>query len=323
MKNKRMTMTELANLIGVSQATVSRAINQPEKVKPEVREKIQYFIDKYKFIPNENAKTMRGVGSKILGFIVFSFSNYYYLDMIKYAEKAAREKGYSLLVMNSEKNAELELDHIKMMLARNVEGILIAPVDEQNLDFLETTNVPFVALNEDFPGHNYVTTSLVEGGEIACQHLIDQGHKNIGYIGGDHKKYNPKLDGVKKKLKEYNLNFKPDFFIKVNTVTLSEEDIELVLKQRKLPCTAYVASNDEIACLFMKKINEFGYKIPEDIALVGFDNTIVSKLLNITSITQPTEAMVKAGIEMVLNKENIKKTLQLSPGIEIRSSSLK
>ena len=73
----------------------------------------------------------------------------------------------------------------------------------------------------------------------------------------------------------------------------------------------------------MKKINEFGYKIPEDIALVGFDNTIVSKLLNITSITQPTEAMVKAGIEMVLNKENIKKTLQLSPGIEIRSSSLK
>lgn len=323
MKNKRMTMTELANLIGVSQATVSRAINQPEKVKPEVREKIQYFIDKYKFIPNENAKTMRGVGSKILGFIVFSFSNYYYLDMIKYAEKAAREKGYSLLVMNSEKNAELELDHIKMMLARNVEGILIAPVDEQNLDFLETTNVPFVALNEDFPGHNYVTTSLVEGGEIACQHLIDQGHKNIGYIGGDHKKYNPKLDGVKKKLKEYNLNFKPDFFIKVNTVTLSEEDIELVLKQRKLPCTAYVASNDEVACLFMKKINEFGYKIPEDIALVGFDNTIVSKLLNITSITQPTEAMVKAGIEMVLNKENIKKTLQLSPGIEIRSSSLK
>ncbi|MGL5760766.1 MAG: LacI family DNA-binding transcriptional regulator, partial [Cetobacterium sp.] len=270
MKNKRITMIEIADLVGVSQATVSRAINQPEKVKPEVREKIQYFIDKYKFIPNENAKTMRGVGSKILGFIVFSFSNYYYLDMIKYAEKAAREKGYSLLVMNSEKNAEFELDHIKMMLARNVEGILIAPVDEQNLDFLETTNVPFVALNEDFPGHNYVTTSLVEGGEIACQHLIDQGHKNIGYIGGDHKKYNPKLDGVKKKLKEYNLNFKSDFFIKVNTVTLSEEDIELVLKQRKLPCTAYVASNDEVACLFMKKINEFGYKIPEDIALVGF-----------------------------------------------------
>ena len=73
----------------------------------------------------------------------------------------------------------------------------------------------------------------------------------------------------------------------------------------------------------MKKINEFGYKVPEDIALVGFDNTIVSKLLNITSIIQPTEAMVKAGIDIVLNKENIKKTLQLSPGIEIRNSSLK
>ncbi|WP_047382657.1 LacI family DNA-binding transcriptional regulator [Cetobacterium sp. ZWU0022] len=323
MKSKRMTMTEIANLVGVSQATVSRAINQPEKVKPEVKEKIQYFIDKYKFIPNENAKTMRGVGSKILGFIAFSFSNYYYLDMIKYAENLAREKGYSLLIMNSEKDSKLESDHIKMMLARNVEGILITPVDEKNLNFLESTNVPFVALNDSFPGHNYVTTSLINGGEIACQHLIDQGHKNIGYIGGDYKQYNPKLDGVKKKLKEYNLNFKSEFFIKVDTITLSENDIEIILKQKKLSCTAYIASNDEVACLFMKKINEFGYKIPEDIALVGFDNTIVSKLLNITSITQPTEAMIKAGIDFVLSKESIKKTLQLSPGIEIRNSSLK
>lgn len=323
MKNKRMTMTELANLVGVSQATVSRAINQPEKVKPEVREKIQYFIDKYKFIPNENAKTMRGVGSKILGFIVFSFSNYYYLDMIKYAEKIAREKGYSLLVMNSEKNADFELDHIKMMLARNVEGILIAPVDEKNLDFLETTGVPFVALNEDFPGHNYVTTSLVEGGEIACQHLIEQGHKNIGYIGGDNKKYNPKLDGVKKILKENGISFQNNWFIKLDTINLTGNDIDIFFKNKKLNCTAYIASNDEVACLFMKKAIAAGYKIPKDIALIGFDNTIVSKLLDITSIIQPTEEMVKAGINILLSKDKEKKEIQLSPEIEIRKSSIK
>ncbi|WP_297598176.1 LacI family DNA-binding transcriptional regulator [uncultured Cetobacterium sp.] len=323
MKNKRITMTEIANLVGVSQATVSRAINQPEKVKPEVREKIQYFIDKYKFIPNENAKTMRGIGSKILGFIVFSFSNHYYLDMIKYAEKLARKKGYSLLVMNSEKNAKFELEHIKMMLARNVEGILIAPVDEKNLNFLEVTEIPFIALNEDFPGHSYITTSLTQGGEIACKHLIDQGHKSIGYIGGNHKRYNPKLEGVKKILKENNLNFKTEYFIKVDTVKLHGDDLENVLKNKKLPCTAYIASNDEVACLFMKKAIEAGYKFPEDIALVGFDNTIVSKLLDITSITQPTEKMLKNGIEFILSGEKRKKVLQLSPGIEIRKSSLK
>lgn len=323
MKNKRMTMTEIANLVGVSQATVSRAINQPEKVKPEVREKIQYFIDKYKFIPNENAKTMRGVGSKILGLIVFSFSNYYYLDMIKYAEKLARENGYSLLVMNSEKNGNFELEHIKMMLARNVEGILIAPVDEKNLDFLETTGIPFVALNDNFPGHNYVTTSLVQGGEIACKHLIEQGHKNIGYIGGDNKRYNPKLEGVKKALKENGINFQTNWFIKLDTIKLSGNDIDNFFKKKKLNCTAYVASNDEVACLFMKKAIAAGYKIPEDIALVGFDNTIVSKLLDITSIVQPTEEMVKTGINILLNHEKKKKDIQLSPEIEVRKSSLK
>ena len=323
MKNKRITMTEIANLVGVSQATVSRAINQPEKVKPDVREKIQYFIEKYKFVPNENAKTMRGVGSKILGFIVFSFSNHYYLDMIKYAERLAREKGYSLLVMNSEKNADFELEHIKMMLARNVEGILITPVDEKNLDFLETTEVPFVALNEEFPGHNYVTTSLVEGGEIACKHLIDQGYKNIGYIGGDNKKYHPKLEGVKKALKENGLTFKNEYFIKMDTINLVGNEIENLFKNKKNISEAYIASNDEVACLFMKKAIEAGYKIPEDIALVGFDNTIVSKLLDITSITQPTKTMVKEGIEIILGENKEKKIIELSPGIKIRKSSVK
>ncbi|MCX3068137.1 LacI family DNA-binding transcriptional regulator [Cetobacterium somerae] len=323
MKNKRITMTEIANLVGVSQATVSRAINQPEKVKPELREKIQYFIDKYKFVPNENAKTMRGVGSKILGLIVFSFSNHYYLDMIKYAEKLAREKGYSLLVMNSEKNATLELEHIKMMLARNVEGILITPVDEKNLDFLETTAVPFVALNEEFPGHNYVTTSLTEGGEIAAKHLIANGYKNIGYIGGDNKKYHPKLEGIKKILKENSINFKTNWFIKMDTINLIGNEIDNLFKNKKNICKAYITSNDEVACLFLKKANEFGYKIPEDIALVGFDNTIVSKLLDITSIIQPTEDMVRKGIEILLSGENEKKEILLSPEIEIRKSSLK
>ncbi|ERT69228.1 hypothetical protein HMPREF0202_00862 [Cetobacterium somerae ATCC BAA-474] len=323
MKNKRITMTEIASLVGVSQATVSRAINQPEKVKPELREKILYFIDKYKFVPNENAKTMRGVGSKILGLIVFSFSNHYYLDMIKYAEKLAREKGYSLLVMNSEKNADFELEHIKMMLARNVEGILITPVDGKNLDFLETTDVPFVALNEDFPGHNYVTTSLNEGGEIAANHLINEGYKNIGYIGGDSKKYHPKLEGIKKILKENGIYFKPNWFVKMDTINLTGNEINTLFESKKTLCDAYIASNDEVACLFLKKANEFGYKIPEDIALVGFDNTIVSKLLDITSITQPTEEMVRIGIEIIFNNEKVKKGVKLSPCIEVRKSSLK
>lgn len=322
MKKNKMTMSEIAKMVGVSQATVSRAINQPHMVKEELRDKIQYFIDKYKFVPDESAKTMRGVGSKILGLIVFGFSNYYYLEMAKYAEKIARNKGYSLLIMNSEKSSKLEYEHIKMMLARKVEGILIAPVDEKNLDFLSTLDIPFVAINSDFPRFNSVYTSLYRGGEIVGEHLLKLGHTKIGYIGDGRNKYNPKLEGLKNKLKENGIIFKKEYFYSVDTVKLSMENIDLLFEE-KINCTSFMCSNDEVACLFIKKLEKEGYKVPEEIAVVGFDNTIVSKLLNITSIVQPTEEMIEEGIDILLKKEKKIKNISLIPTLEIRKTTMK
>ncbi|WP_297404439.1 LacI family DNA-binding transcriptional regulator, partial [uncultured Cetobacterium sp.] len=293
MKKNKITMSEIGRMAGVSQATVSRAINQPHMVKEELREKIQYFIDKYKFVPDESAKTMRGVGSKILGLIVFSFSNYYYLEMAKYAEKIAREKGYSLLIMNSEKNSNLEKEHIKMMIARKVEGILIAPVDEKNLDFLNSLDIAFVAINNDYPRFNSVYTSLFKGGELVGEYLLELGHKKIGYIGDNRTRYNAKFEGLKNILKKANINFKKEWFYNIDSEKIFIDNLNLFSINQKIECTAFMCSNDEVAYLAIKKLELLGYKIPNDISIVGFDNTIVANLLNITSISQPTELMIE------------------------------
>ncbi|WP_297486669.1 LacI family DNA-binding transcriptional regulator [uncultured Cetobacterium sp.] len=323
MKKNKITMSEIGRMAGVSQATVSRAINQPHMVKEELREKIQYFIDKYKFVPDESAKTMRGVGSKILGLIVFSFSNYYYLEMAKYAEKIAREKGYSLLIMNSEKNSNLEKEHIKMMLARKVEGILIAPVDEKNLDFLNSLDIAFVAINNDYPRFNSVYTSLFKGGELVGEYLLELGHKKIGYIGDNRTRYNAKFEGLKNILKKANINFKKEWFYNIDSEKISIDNLNLFSINQKIECTAFMCSNDEVAYLAIKKLELLGYKIPNDISIVGFDNTIVANLLNITSISQPTELMIENAIDILLEKDEKIKNIFLIPKIVKRKSTIK
>ena len=323
MKKNKITMSEIGKMAGVSQATVSRAINQPHMVKDELREKIQYFIDKYKFVPDESAKTMRGVGSKILGLIVFSFSNYYYLEMAKYAEKIAREKGYSLLIMNSEKNSNLEKEHIKMMLARKVEGILIAPVDEKNLDFLNSLDIAFVAINNDYPRFNSVYTSLFKGGELVGEYLLELGHKKIGYIGDNRTRYNAKFEGLKNILKKANINFKKEWFYNIDSEKISIDNLNLFSINQKIECTAFMCSNDEVAYLAIKKLELLGYKIPNDISIVGFDNTIVANLLNITSISQPTELMIENAIDILLEKDEKIKNIFLIPKIVKRKSTIK
>ena len=323
MKKNKITMSEIGRMAGVSQATVSRAINQPHMVKEELREKIQYFIDKYKFVPDESAKTMRGVGSKILGLIVFSFSNYYYLEMAKYAEKIAREKGYSLLIMNSEKNSNLEKEHIKMMIARKVEGILIAPVDEKNLDFLNSLDIAFVAINNDYPRFNSVYTSLFKGGELVGEYLLELGHKKIGYIGDNRTRYNAKFEGLKNILKKANINFKKEWFYNIDSEKIFIDNLNLFSINQKIECTAFMCSNDEVAYLAIKKLELLGYKIPNDISIVGFDNTIVANLLNITSISQPTELMIESAIDILLEKDEKIKNISLIPEIVKRKSTIK
>lgn len=317
MKNKKITMTDIAKLAGVSQPTVSRAINNPHLVKASVREEIEKIIEEYNFIPDENAKTMRGLGSRILGLIVFDFSNYFYLEMVKFAEKIARKKGYTLILMNSEGNSYLEKSHIKTLLARNVEGILIAPVDIKNLDFLRETKIPYTVINNIFENHNCVYTSLEAGGEFACNYLISQGYEKIGYIGNFSEQKNLKLSGFKNALKKNNMFFDEKLMVHINTKTMETNSLETYLKNNSIENCSFVASNDEIAHLFLQAVKNL-YGPEKNISIVGFDNTIVSSLMNFSSIEQPMESMIEKAIEILFLNNNQIKQISLEPKLVIR-----
>ncbi|MCQ8212190.1 LacI family transcriptional regulator [Cetobacterium somerae] len=306
---KNLTMKDIAKLAGVSQPTVSRVVNGNPTVDPEVRERVEKIILQQGFKPNSSAKTLRSNSSKIIGVILFDLSNYYYLEMIKYVEKAAGENGYTVIILNSQGDKNLEKEHILNLQARNVDGIIIAPVDRENLEFLKKQSENFVVIDSEIPQYPCIFTSLLDGGKIAAQYLYSLNHKKIAFIGADKK--NIKLLGIKEFFSEKKMKFLNEWFIETDTTNSNLQNLSTLLDNLNEFPTAFITSNDVIALNLTKELEKRGLNIPKNISILSFDDTIISTALNITSIKHPVDIMMTKAIDYLLTgyKMPIQKSL--------------
>lgn len=318
MKKNKLTMKQIGDLLGVSQSTVSRVINNHPNIKKEVRDRVLKFIDENEFLPDYSAQILRGEKSKILGLLTVDFKNQYYLEIVNYVEKTAREKGYSIIVMNSERSSTLEKKHIIELQKRGVDGIVACPVSEENMIFIKKLGIPFVVVNEILNNFDSFSTSLFKGGEIAANFLIDKGHKHIGYIG----EYpSLKFDGFKQK---YPLNTDNwNFFANLNLNFI--DDLEIFIKTSGIQCSAYFVSSDFMALNFLKTLKKLKIDY-SNIEFVGFDNTLLSEALNISSIQQPMQKMIELSLNTLTKKidgtwkdENKVLNVELEPTLLIRN----
>lgn len=315
---KTLTMKDIAKLAGVSQPTVSRVVNGNPTVDPEVRARVEKIILDEGFKPNSSAKTLRSSSSKIIGVILFDLSNYYYLEMIRYVEKAARENGYTVIILNSGGDKTLEKEHILNLQARNVDGIIIAPVAKENLEFLKKQNENFVIVDCSLPNYPCVYTSLLQGAKIATEHLYNLNHRKIGFIGADKK--NIKLLGIKEFFSEKSLKFSNEWFIETDVTNSNLDNLSSKLNSLKDFPTAFITSNDVIALNLIKELGKKGLSIPEDISILSFDDTIISTALNITSIRHPVDLMMENAIDYLLNGNKTLIQKSLDPILIKRSS---
>ena len=316
---KNLTMKDIAKLAGVSQPTVSRVVNGNPTVDPEVRERVEKIILQQGFKPNSSAKTLRSNSSKIIGVILFDLSNYYYLEMIKYVEKAAGENGYTVIILNSQGDKTLEKEHILNLQARNVDGIIIAPVAKENLEFLKKQSENFVVIDCEIPQYPCIFTSLLDGGKIAAHHLYSLNHNKIAFIGADKK--NIKLLGIKEFFSEKNIIFLDEWFIETDATNSNLQCLSQLLDHLKIFPTAFITSNDIIALNLIKELEKRALSIPKDISILSFDDTIISTALNITSIKHPVDIMMEKAIDYLLNGYKMPIQKSLNPILIKRNST--
>ncbi len=291
----RRTIQEVADLAGVSKATVSAVLNDKKTVKESTRAEVLEAIRKLNYRPRAAARTrtpMRTLRS--VGFVLREIGNPYYSEIITGAESYLRERGYVTLIAASEGDFKAEQRIIEVMTLKDVDGILLTPVMDNETDLshifdLKRRNVRFVLL-EEIRGiqADLVDVDNIEGSKSAARHLIDLGHRHIVHFAGPQYSLHSeeRLDGVRSAYSESPLIFSSNLVVRAGD---SLDDgyraglkyfRDLHPEDRPTGVTCY---NDLCALGLCRALEELGLHVPDDVSVVGYDDLKILNYLPATS----------------------------------------
>ncbi len=312
------SIKKVAEIAGVSPSTVSRVMNGTAKVDEEKKKRVLKAIEEIGFIPNELARALLKKTSKIIGVIIPNIENPFFSELAKSIEEEAYYNGYKILLCNSNNNTEKEKMNIQMLNQINADGIIIMTNSELvTNNIINECQIPIVMVDRKLPGGDEIAniqSDNYKGGKIATEHLIQCGCKNIVCIRNE-----LEYDSGKQRYNGYR-DICEEYGIKEQYIDC-KYDYEEGLKAAKMLIKKYpdvdgiIACNDMVAISTYKVLTEAGYRVPDMVQIVGFDNITFSWLCTpeFTTIHQPIKDMGKLAVEIIMkkikgeafNKENI------------------
>lgn len=311
------TIKEVCQLAGVSTATVSRALKNPDMVNVKTRERIFDAIAKAGYRPNVLASSIKTGKSNCLVVLVPNLSNPFFLKIIQGIEQAAQEQGYSVLLGDTQGEALREHEYAGMVLSNRADGLIHLdhsfPFSKN--DALLAEKVAMVSVCERIVSEKQYPVIELDN-YSACRalakHLTSYGHKLFGVIAGQKESqiYHDRLGGIKSVLNEEGIAFDDSMVVGHEYSFESGELGARALLSKEIRPTAIFCFNDDIAIGAIHEIKKHGLKVPEDISVVGFDNIKVSAYIDppLTTIDQPAYEMGRKAVDVVLQQIN-KKTL--------------
>jgi DNA-binding LacI/PurR family transcriptional regulator len=298
-KGKRhISLKDLAQKVGVSISTVSRALNNHPDISPEVTEKIQKLAAEMNYTPNPLAMGLLKQATRMIGVIVPDLVTHFYSSIISGIEQVAEEKGYYILIASSNETLQKEIKAVDNLLKTRVEGLIVCLSQEtrnyEHFDRLINNNIPLVFFDRVCRTDEVssVVVDNLEAAQQITQHFYKNGCRRIAYIAGpEHLNISKeRTSGYLEGLKSCGLDFRSELLEQCNLST--KEAIKATSRLLDLPeqPDAIFGINDTVVFAAMKEIKKRGMRIPEDVALVGFTDEFHSTVVDppLTSITHPT-----------------------------------
>jgi len=302
------TSQDVAQRASVSIATVSRVLNNAPHVRPEIRRKVLRAVKALNYQPNRTAQRLRARQSKVLGLIISDIQNPFFTSVVRGIEDVAYQNGYSLVLCNSDEDPEKEKLYVDVMRAEAVAGVIIASASEAqpHIDTLLDAHIPVVALDRRIKDRRVdsVLVSNVQGAYEAVTHLIEQGHRYIGFIGLPLNRTTgrERFEGYQRALRQHRL---PVVRAQIRIADAKQQGgyaaaQDLLEHQPRL--TALFVANNLTTLGALQAIHERGLRIPDDISIVGFDDMPWATLLHppLTAIAQPTYELGRQAAELLL-----------------------
>ena len=332
-KKKSPTSWDVAKLAGVSRSTVSFVLNNtPDiKISEETRKRVLEAVKALDYKPNAIARSLAKQKTEVIAFFVLDIVNPVFPNMARGIEDVARHNGYTLFLCNTDGKSLRELRYMNTMLERRVDGIIVGALTNEEISRIaKERNVPLVILEHPrLPEHDVVYADNIAGSYESVTHLIELGHKRIAHIT-----INPesiivqeRIEGYKKALANAGIPF-DEKLLKIFYGKVEEEVAIDELFSLSDPPTAIFAFSDFMAIQIMKILIKRGIKIPEDVSIVGFDDTLASLTIPaLTTVAQPFYEMgAKAAeilIERLKNPDLPIQNIKLPTKLVIRESTTK
>jgi LacI family transcriptional regulator len=330
---KRITMHDVSQEAGVSLMTVSRVINGKDDVSEDTRIKVMQVIEKLNFRPSSIARGLVTQRTGTLGVVVPDISNPFFASLVRSAEEEAYAKNYSVFLGNTNEEQDREIAVLQLLEDNQVDGLILCSsrLDDEiiSVSLGHFPSVVLVFRDNIGPNVGVVTLDDVRGGQLAVEHLINSGHRNIGLISGPARSLSTKgrLEGYKKALLAAGIPLNQEWIRNCHPTIEAGQERTIELLKSKPEITALFCHNDLIAVGALQACFQLGLSVPHDVAIIGYDDINLAALVTptLTTIHSPIVEIGARALQMLLEQmsdTSLKPAqIQFQPEIIIRESA--
>jgi LacI family transcriptional regulator len=331
--NKRPTINDIAKRVGLSKASVSRALNGKEDVDPQTRKRVLELATQMGYVPSASARALSNGRSNCLGLLVPTLTWPWILEVLRGVAEEIERSGYSLILYTTTDGEDSERAFMSQVVpAGAVDGLaLVIPYGMlEYIERLAKGGLPVVVVDDrgHYPDLPTVATTNIEGGRSATRHLIEQGRRRIAMLNGPHDFgcNRDRLEGYKSTLEEAGLEVDLRRIVDSDFKEEGGAAAMATLLAADPRLDAVFAANDVMAFGAMRTLRKMGRRVPDDVAVVGFDDIPASAMTHppLTTVRQPLYEMGRAAAVMVMaavRGESIAKRVELPTTLVVRDSS--
>ena len=333
----RVTMSDVAQEAGVSLMTVSRVINDKGEISPETKKRVQEVIEKLGYRPSGIARSLAGGQTYTIGLVVPDIANPYFSGMAHGVAEVAYSEEFSVLLCDCEENPERELAMLAVLEEKRVDGVVLAAprAPTEKLLPLLAQHSNAVIVNRLF---NEISTSIAlgfvgnddkTGGYMVMKCLLENGHTSIGFLAGPKTSYGSyrRLQGYQKAIKEFNLEYKPEYIRHCPPTVVAGRETAIQLLQEHPEISALFCFNDLVAIGTLQCCQSIGRVVPKDLAIIGYDDIPMASWVTppLTTCRVTFEEMGRLATQLLINQigdcsENCENTV-LKPELIVRESA--
>jgi LacI family transcriptional regulator len=335
---KRLTIKDIARIAQVSHTTVSRALNDKSRIRDETKEKILSIAKELNYRPDFIARSLVSRRTRTLGLVITTIANPFYNELAQGIEATARGLGYSIILCCAHSDLSTEKQYVDMLRSRGVDGIILtsAWIEDPNIGGLAEEGFPTILVNRRTYDPtvkekiDYVGVDNILGGFLAVEHLIKLGHRRIGVIGGatESSVGFERLEGGRQALEVYGIEKKDKYFLEGDFLRESGYRGGKQFLRMAEPPTAIFAANDYMAMGVYQAMCEKEVKVPEEMALIGFNDIEFAAMIGMELTTVGQKKFEMGALAVKTLVENIEggeakpstKEILLKPELIIRKT---